>query len=338
MIINIEYSASWRNSFLDGSNNEPLPRKGRGFVGSMAKLGKEENYIERNISHDTAMGILNRLIGEQKKLYQARQSDGYYFKDAEKAVTFVDDAEITQEYTFIRNVTGNTDRNSYTGAINADDEAFSSDFSRQLWGVLFLDVNQLCEFILGDRAVIDVSADLNPLAICELLNEIGKAKPIAREGIAADALKVLQDAFEDGNYVNAKEKIKVINLYCSALHLQAARLSGKFDMSCLITKSGCIPGISKNNFTQSDFMKRFTTGKPKKIYGNPYIREAFIKGVGKEKLTMRKARGKLTISIDVDRARAEEIKQMIESAGVSSFYIGKKGLAYVTNIDTRENR
>ena len=38
-----------------------------------------------------------------------------------------------------------------------------------------------------------------------------------------------------------------------------------------------------------------------------------------------------------DRDKAKEIKTLIENAGVSSFYLGKKGLAYVTNIDTRED-
>lgn len=30
--------------------------------------------------------------------------------------------------------------------------------------------------------------------------------------------------------------------------------------------------------------------------------------------------------------KSREIKTMIENAGVSSFYLGKKGLAYVTDI------
>ena len=63
MKITIEYEASWRNSFLDGNNNEKLPSKGRKFIGSMKSLGKAENFIQRNISLDTVMGILNRLIG-----------------------------------------------------------------------------------------------------------------------------------------------------------------------------------------------------------------------------------------------------------------------------------
>ena len=35
MKIVIDYEASWRNSFLDGVNDEPLPKKGRNFVASM---------------------------------------------------------------------------------------------------------------------------------------------------------------------------------------------------------------------------------------------------------------------------------------------------------------
>ena len=64
MKITIEYDSSWRNSFLDGSNGEPLPKKGRKFVGSMTSLQKPENFMPRDISLDTVMGLLNRLIGD----------------------------------------------------------------------------------------------------------------------------------------------------------------------------------------------------------------------------------------------------------------------------------
>jgi uncharacterized lipoprotein len=32
------------------------------------------------------MGILNRLIGDQRKLYQARQDENYYFTEVEKVL------------------------------------------------------------------------------------------------------------------------------------------------------------------------------------------------------------------------------------------------------------
>ena len=44
MQIIIEYESSWRNSFLDGSNNEPLPKGGRNFIASMTTLKQEGNY------------------------------------------------------------------------------------------------------------------------------------------------------------------------------------------------------------------------------------------------------------------------------------------------------
>ena len=53
MKITIEYEASWRNSFLNGSNNEPLPKNGRNFIASMKELEKNENYRSRSVTLDT---------------------------------------------------------------------------------------------------------------------------------------------------------------------------------------------------------------------------------------------------------------------------------------------
>jgi len=119
--------------------------------------------------------------------------------------------------------------------------------------------------------------------------------------------------------------------------LQLDRLSSQFDMSSAKTKAGGISGISKRGFTTKDFMNRFTSGKKKKIWGNPYIRKERIKGVGEVTSLMTKASGQLEINLDITRDKAKEIKAMIENAGVSSFYLGKKGLAYISQeIDTRE--
>jgi hypothetical protein len=117
MRITIKYEASWRNSFLGGSNNEPLPKGGREFLGSMTALGKKDtqgnyaNFIKRDISHDTVMGLLNRLIGDQRKLYQSRQSANYFFADLERHISFSDQQDrskpINNEMIYIRNMTGN---------------------------------------------------------------------------------------------------------------------------------------------------------------------------------------------------------------------------------------
>ena len=47
---------------------------------------------------------------------------------------------------------------------------------------------------------------------------------------------------------------------------------------------------------------------------------------------MEKASGTLKIYIAIDESAALDLRDSIENAGVSSFYLGKKGLAYVADI------
>ena len=53
MRITIKYEAAWQNSFLDGSNNEPLPKGGRGFIGSMTNLSKRNSDGKYSQFHST---------------------------------------------------------------------------------------------------------------------------------------------------------------------------------------------------------------------------------------------------------------------------------------------
>ncbi len=332
MKITIEYEASWRNSFLNGNNNEPLPKKGRKFIGSMTSLKKAENFIPREVTLDTVMGILNRLIGDQRKLYQARNEAAYFFKEIEALVRYEDKPKyINHEMTYIRNITGSTDQNSYTGMIKVQDPMFLSDYSTEFWGVLALDLDQLCDFIIKATPV-RVRIDSDPLTIISRLEELHKMKPVENVDKVNTAFLELGKHFEKYKGINKKEQLLVISLYCSALYLQLKRLSNQYDMSSAKTKAGGISGISNNGFTKKDFMNRFTTGDKKRIWGNPYIHEEFIKGVGKIKHFMTKASGTLYIELDIQRKQAKELKSMIDNAGVSSFYVGKKGLAYVSDI------
>lgn len=332
MKVEIKYESSWRNSFLDGSNNEPLPKEGRKFVGSMTSLKKSENYISRNISNDTVMGVLNRLIGDQRKLYQSRLDESYYFKDIENLVSFNDQPSyVNQEVTYIRNITGSTDQNSYTGMIQVDDLIFCSDYSQQLWGILKLDVEELCDFVLDDRKVEKTIAH-DPLSIIGQLEGLFKLKPLENEGRVGEIFNRFIDTFDKFKGVNNKGQVLIVSLYCSALYLQLERLSSQYDVSSAKTKAGGLSGISNNGFTKKDFMARYTSGDKKKIWGNPYIRKEKVKGLGEVVSLMEKAGGTLSIDIAVDRELAKDLHCKIENAGVSSFYLGKKGLAYVSKI------
>ena len=336
MQIIIEYEASWRNSFLDGSNNETLPKKGRKFIGSMTNLKQAENFIQRDITLDTVMGILNRLIGDQRKLYQSRNQSPYYFSDIEPLVRFEDKKTASNnEIVYIRNMTGSTDQNAFTGAIKTDDVVFSSDYSAEFWGVLALDFAELCDFIINNSPV-SKTIQADPLSIIGRLEVLNKEKAVANEGRISDTRAILETHFppdKDKGYLDGKGNIKPIMFYCSGLYLQLERLQQKgYNMDSAKTKAGGISGISKRGFTKKDFMDRFTTGAKKTIWGNPYIRKEFIKGEGETTLMLTKASGQLEINIDIDKDKAREIKTLIENAGVSSFYLGKKGLAYVNDI------
>ena len=338
MKISLQYESSWRNSFLDGSNNEPLPKKGRKFIGSIQNLKTAEHFKQRNITLDTVMGVLNRLIGDQRKLYQSRQADNYYFKSIEPKVKFVDSPVITNETTYIRNITGSTDQNSFTGAIMSNHKSFTSDYSKPFWGVLALDLDSLCDFIIKEDYQVDVELAPSPISIIEKLEQLNKEKPVENKDNITEAITALSNKYSDQNYLNRKEEVVPISLYCSALYLQLERLSAKFDMDSAKAAQGGITGISKKGFTKKDFLVRYTTGKKKIVWGNPYKREEFVEGIGRTNLLMTKASGTLEININIDREKAKEIKTMIDNAGVSSFYLGKKGLAYITDIDTREAR
>jgi len=334
--IEIEYEASWRNSFLDGSNDEVLPKKGRKFIASITALKKSENYITRDVTLNTVMGILNRLIGDQRKLYQAREDKEYFFKNMESLVSFKDDVKVSSsELVYLRNMSGNTDQNSYTGMIKTDDKMFTSDYAKEFWGILTLNIDELMEFIIHGKEMNDC-IDLDPLIISDRFAEIGKIKAVDESEKVLKVLDILEKKFEGTNYKNNKGQVVPLNLYCSALYLQLERLSSTYDLSSALTKTGTITGISKRLFTKKDFMNRFTTGEKKKIFGNPYIAKSFEKGEGQVTSMLTKASGVLEITIDIERDEAKALKNLIENAGVSSFYLGKKGLAYVSSIDTRE--
>lgn len=338
MRITVKYEASWRNSFLDGSNNEPLPKGGRTFVGSMTTLGKRDsqgnypNFIKRKITHDTVMGVLNRLIGDQRKLYQSRNCPKYFFSGLEESISFNDQQNqgesINTETVYIRNMEGNTDQNSFTGMIKANDPVFRSDYSNIFWGVLTLDIENLCRFIDDESFRVSSSKQFDPVVALQKLDELNKLKAIDIETVK-NALDTLQKHFSDVTYKIVDNKLKPIELYCSALYLQISRLSQKYDVSLALTKNGGLAGISKRGYTPKDFMDRYTTGSKKPIWGNPYQLKERRKGEGEVVSLLTKANGTLNILLNIPDDKAEQLKSMIDDAGVSSFYLGKKGLAYV---------
>jgi len=344
MKILINYQGAWRNSFLDGDNNNASPKKGRNYIASGKSLGASggDNFIERNITHDTVMGVLNRLIGDRRKLYQARSvaNNDYYFRDLEAKVSF-DDKVQTQnnEVVYLRNMKRNNfDQNSFTGIIKLSDPLLTSPYSKALFGILAHDFETLCD-IINVTAPSTQSLPLDPLMIADAMTAIAALKPIPvgkQTPAMLSALAVLSDyvAQQEGKvaFFNAKGAITPLPVYCSALYLQLSRLARSHDVSGALTKLGKITGFCFNGFTRKDFINRFTTGSKKPIYGNPYLVKRRIKGQGEVTFSLIKASGRLDITLDLPAQQARELKTIIHDAGVTTFVLGKKGLAYVHNI------
>lgn len=339
MRIIIDYESSWRNSFLDGTNNEPLPKNGRKFIASMTELKKAGNYKEHQITKDTVMGILNRLIGDQRKLYQSRLDENYYFQHIESVLTDKDIEDHIQykdqEMVFIRNISGSEDQNSFTGMIKTKDASFNSEFSTSLWGVLFSPFSKLVEGILEDDIKVDVEhlPELDPISVVGQLEFLNTLKAIELEGKLKEAYDKVVLYFPDVEFkLTAKGLFTPISLYTAALYIQLDRLSKKYDLSEVVTAQGGLSGISKRGFTKKDFMKRYTTGPKKLVWGNPYLLKTRVKGEGEMTQLLTKVTGRLTVHLNISSDEARDLENKIRCAGVSAFYLGKKGLAYVSDI------
>ncbi|MDO7474348.1 type I-Fv CRISPR-associated protein Cas5fv [Acinetobacter baumannii] len=332
MQIIIEYESSWRNSFLDGEDNTTK----RNFIGSMTALGekKVDNYKVRTITKSTVMGILNRLIGEQRKLYDVRSSSDYYFKDIEEILKdedIVDKCIVSQETVYLRNISGSTDQNSFTGMIKLRDSWLTVSYAKEFWDVLWMNLDELYEFIKDNKTLSTNDSILDPLSILERLEEVKKIKVPVSEKINQIA-EILSSRYPNFNLKESTNKITVLPLYCSALYLKLDRLSEQYDTTVIRASRGGLTGISHNGFTPKNLMERFTTGQQKIVWGNPYISSKFLKGEGEIKQLLQKASGQLIINLNISKDQARDLEAKIENAGVSSFYLGKKGLAYVTDI------
>ena len=151
------------------------------------------------------------------------------------------------------------------------------------------------------------------------INEIRKSERRCKlDDKLKDVVAILGNKYPDQSYLENGILYR-IRLYAAALYLQAERMLLKnVPIDYCLNKKGeiSIQGFSKRGFNGiRDFLNRLA-GSKKKTVGTPF--------------PLTKASGKLEIHIDVDRDKANEIKSLIENAGVSSFYLGKKGLAYVT--------
>lgn len=330
MQIIIEYESSWRNSFLSEEKEEGKPQ--RDFIATTKQL--EKNFHRKDLSHNTVVGILNRLIGEQLKLYKARQRDNYFFKDIEDHITFIDRCEKSYEIVYLRNLQKNSvDPKAFTGIVKAADPAFNSDYSIELWGIIFLELDEVFEYVLAqqDMDFQKFKQKIHPIDIKNRLSSFNGT--IAINEKVFNLLEIFQQKINDFNVKEIGEKISISNIYALLIYWQLERLSKIYDVSSVLSPQGKLKGIALSGiFTEKDFMALYSTGGNKKSWGSPYINPAKKNLEMPDKILTKANKGTLEINLNISKEQAKDLEEKIENAGVSSFYLGKKGLAYVTDI------
>lgn len=328
MEIIIEYESSWRNSFLSDEIEEGDLK--RNFIATSKQLPK--NFKKMEISHNTIMGILNRLIGEQKKLFKARQRDDYFFKNMESNISFIDKSAESSEIVYLRNVAKDSvDPKAFTGIVKASDLSFTSDYSLSLWGVIFLELEDVIRYVLKDE-IIDFSIfseKIHPMNIKNRLSSLSGSVDVKDR--IYDLLLKFKDSLTDFEFDKSQDKINISTIYALLIYWQLNKLKEIFDVKTVLSPQGKLTGISLSGiFTEKDFMARYSTGGNKKSWGSPYVLPS--KKISEPTRMLSKASGKLTINLNISKEQACDLEEKIEDAGVSSFYLGKKGLAYVTDI------
>jgi hypothetical protein len=385
VIIGIKYNSCWQNSFLDNKENKIAKTGGYRREFNKSKLNGNTQPIGKN----TILGVLYRLIGDQRTLKEIQSSDCAYFKDIEEKIIFdLSDKQTTENelVMLINKSNSRTGEGKYIGVIKDDTALFFSKNAPKLWSVLYLSFDKIINFI-NKPSLIKQECSSMPRDILNRIDEIqeitalqtmekrlskiefGRQKQEERlKTINKDDLKTIDKikksiSKSDENIKNISENIDMnkesnlvleilsslekhfpeipkndylkkgviypMGLYASALYLQADLLekSGE-DISKLYVfqKTGInkskktIHGFSKKGFNGvRDFLNKFSTGGDKKTVKTPFL--------------LRKESGNLNINLEIENNKAEEIKNMINSAGVSSFYLGKKGLAFVDSIE-----
>lgn len=369
MKIIIDYDSSWQNSVLTGSNDEPVKKRNT----KISSKSKQPPDV-RDITESTVLGILCKLIGDQRKLYQSKSDDNFYFKDMDisfvqrKSEKWIETAYLIRKTDEKGVLANRPPQGSFIGVLDENEPLFFSEYAATLWAILDFNINELLDFILNP-VVKKSNYSVSPTHIInrvqfnilsmdnikfskdeiesirqKIAKELEKGKPSQSkvETYQQEIEKIVNEVnnTERGEFENKLQKcldalaikfgtekyveknISPISLYSAALYLTIEEMKSQgIDTSSLVSNEGKIKGFSKHGFNGvRDFLNPLM-GNKKKTTHTPY--------------NLTKANGQLEITLDIDTDQATELKQMIDNAGVSSFYLGKKGLAYVSEIRLR---
>lgn len=375
MKIIIEYHSIWQNSVLDGSNDELFHKKSNPRNFKVSSKSTEKPDV-KEITLNTVLGILYRLIGDQRKLYQTKREFyqvgdyNFHFKDMDisfelkKTKQWIETVSLIRKNDSRGRLADRPPPTKFLGVLDENEPLFFSEYSATFWSVLDLSFDELLDFIIQpsfkkietevspshilNRIQFGIGEEMEDIEFIEnkikfiqdkIQKEKGKSKPSEKtiqnlnkqilllqdelekqsdfECKVKKCLKILESKYGE-SYLEKSGNLKPIRFYSASLYLMRDLLKEHEITLPFLTDKDGVKGFSVKGFNGvRDFLNSLTGGK-KQTTHTPY--------------DLTKSDGRLEITLNLDPQQAVELKQMIDNAGVSSFYLGKKGLAYVVGI------
>lgn len=374
----------------DGINKnvKEIFKKENNFLQNIKELNKYyPNYQYADITQNTILGILCRLVGEVRRLDSLNDNHPVLaikdkIKFENKTTGFQN--EVVLLHTPLKEVKNNAGgvipeekshhflltKNSLSesllsvfdiknqaeliiilnGIKNNDHSLFETKYSGEVQANTFVIKHALFENIQPD-IIKGLNFYEGENVIKELIGrvfygEITKVK-ILEEYINSNIDKA---EFKPATITDLRKKLGVNEIFNMGGFLFAKKLNflrnnnlfEKEFENALNTGKTSIKGLAPNSgsITIKDFYTNFVTDK-KMSWSMPYSvevkKDLFVQADLKEfntgvKLGVTKECGELIIYLDLSSEAAADFYKKIEAAGVNTFHMGKKGLAYVSDI------
>lgn len=192
MKITIEFDSCWQTSFLsddekkscDSQKSNVNKPNANGYMQKFVATSKSRGETPSPITDDTVLGVLCRLIGYQQKLYSLKERDDFYFRDIQSRIKFnLKKTKTTDELLYVTNKSDDRcGKGTWLGCLENDNPWFSKNSSQLLWSILYLNKDELLNFILSSECHTpnpNQQSDLKPKVLIDRLEIISNSKATA---------------------------------------------------------------------------------------------------------------------------------------------------------------
>lgn len=296
------------------------------------------NMKYNDITERTVLGILSRLIGDVRRLDDIEQDVDHPIIKIKDKIHFKIEKKYFQNELIALHTRLKESLNDVGGLIHknkANELTYDNSFSRALFSVFnyknFEDIVNYIQQLKQKNT--------------HLINEKYLGKEI-------DLNIYMQELFKTEKRFNESEQkifekllnSKVNNIYGKLLYekidyLKHFNLFEK-EISNVLTKNGILQGVTKESgYIGFKSLGIYTVKGMKKNWILPYsvkLKNQHIKkgdSLNKQpKIGVTKEGGILIISLNINKEEQKIFKEYIDNAAVNTFYMGKKGLAYISKI------